>query len=293
MNNPKTNWLTLLLALFRLIRRYPLLSLLVVIIGIGAYVYQSRDNLLYQGEPKAIGWGINTWFRTFRNHGFIVGYSDIRGNPLWVEYALTPVDESIPSLPRPTHFTTDTRAINRIKHDDYTKSGYDRGHNAPNYAMSHLYGKQGQLDSFLMTNISPQTPKLNRQFWQRLEAAEAKYFTKLADKVWVITGPVFTGSTERLSSSWRVEIPDAFYKIYITEAKANQPSKVLAFLVPQTVKGNEPLAQFVTSIDNIEAQTGLDFFRDLDDAIENKLEASIEPQAWDLQAVSNLPSRYY
>jgi endonuclease G len=282
-----------LLALFRLIRRYPLLSLLMVIIGVGGYVYQSRDNLLYQGEPKAIGWGINTWFRTFRNHGFIVGYSDMRGNPLWVEYALTPVDESIPSLPRPTHFKTDSRAINRVKHDDYTKSGYDRGHNAPNYAMSHLYGKQGQLDSFLMTNISPQTPKLNRQFWQRLELAEAKYFTKLADKIWVITGPVFTGSTERLSSSWRVEIPDAFYKIYITEAKANQPSKVLAFLVPQTVKGNEPLAQFVTRIDNIEAQTGLDFFSDLDDTIESQLEASIEPQAWDLQPVSNLPSRYY
>jgi endonuclease G len=281
-----------LLALFRLIRRFPLLSLLVLIIGLGAYVYQSRDNLLYQGEPKATSGGMNTWFRTFRNHGFIVGYSDIRGNPLWVEYALHPVDESIASLPRPSHFVTDWRAINRVSHNDYIKSGYDRGHNAPNYAMSHLYGKAGQSDSFLMTNISPQKPRLNQQFWQRLEEVEIKYFTKLADKVWVITGPVFTGSVERLSSSWTVEIPDAFYKMYITEAKPDQPSKVLAFLVPQTVKGHEPLAQFVTSIDNIEAQTGLDFFSDLDDVIETRLEASVEPQAWNLQAVSNLPSRY-
>lgn len=284
--------MNILFALFRFIRRFPLLSLLVLIIGVCGYAYEFRENLLYKGEPKATGWGINTWFRTFRNHGFIVGYSDIRGNPLWTEYAIYPVDESIPSLPRPSHFKTDWRAINRVKHDSYTKSGYDRGHNAPNYAISHLYGKEGQSDSFLMTNISPQTPKLNRQFWQRLEEVEVKYFTKLADKVWVITGPVFTGSTERLSSSWRVEIPDAFYKIYITQAKRNQDFKVLAFLVPQTVKGNEPLAQFVTSIDNIEAQTGLDFFSDLDDVIETPLEASIEPQAWDLQAVNNLPSRY-
>jgi endonuclease G len=281
-----------LFALFRFMRRFPLLSLLILIIGIGVYAYEFRENLLYQGKPEATGWGVKTWFRTLRNHGFIVGYSDIRGNPLWTEYAIYPVDESIPSLPRPSRFKTDWRAINRIKHDDYTKSGYDRGHNAPNYAISHLYGKDGQSDSFLMTNISPQTPKLNRQFWQRLEEAEVKYFTKLADKVWVITGPVFTGSTERLSSSWRVEIPDAFYKIYITQAKTNQDFKVLAFLVPQTVKGNEPLAQFVTSIDTIETQTGLDFFSDLDDITENKLEASIEPQAWDLQTVNNLPSRY-
>jgi endonuclease G len=158
--------------------------------------------------------------------------------------------------------------------------------------MSHLYGKDGQNDSFLMTNISPQKPRLNQQFWRRLEEAEIKNFTHLADKVWVITGPVFTGSTERLSSSWRVEIPDAFYKMYITEAKPNQPSKVLAFIVPQTIRGNESLSQFVTSIDTIEAQTGLDFFSDLDDVIEDRLEASIEPQAWDLQAVSNAPYRY-
>jgi endonuclease G len=284
--------MNILFALFRFMRRFPLLSLLILIIGISGYAYEFRENLLYQGKPEATGWGVKTWFRTLRNHGFIVGYSDIRGNPLWTEYAIYPVDESIPSLPRPSHFKTDWRAINRIKHDDYTKSGYDRGHNAPNYAMSHLYGKDGQSDSFLMTNISPQTPKLNRQFWQRLEEAEVKYFTKLADKIWVITGPVFTGSTERLSSSSWVEVPDAFYKIYITQTKVNQPFKVLAFLVPQTVKGNEPLTQFVTSIDNIEAQTGLDFFSDLDDTIEDQLEASIDPQAWDLQAVNNLPSRY-
>jgi endonuclease G len=281
-----------LLSLFRLMRRFPLLSLLILIIAVSGYIFQSRNNLLYQGEPKATSWSMNTWFRTLRNHGFIVGYSDVRGNPLWVEYALHPVDESVPSLPRPSKFTKDWRAINRINHDSYTKSGYDRGHNAPNYAMSHLYGKDGQSDSFLMTNISPQKPRLNQQFWRRLEETEIKNFTKLADKVWVITGPVFTGSTERLSSSWRVEIPDAFYKMYITEAKPNQPSKVLAFIVPQTIRGNESLSQFVTSIDTIEAQTGLDFFSDLDDVIEDRLEASIEPQAWDLQAVSNAPYRY-
>jgi endonuclease G len=66
----------------------------------------------------------------------------------------------------------------------------------------------------------------------------------------------------------------------------------LAFIVPQTIRGNESLSQFVTSIDTIEAQTGLDFFSDLDDVIEDRLEASVEPQAWDLQAVSNAPYRY-
>lgn len=281
-------------SLLRVFTKSPKTSTLLAIIAFMVYACQP-DKGLYQGTPKATSWSPYTWTHVLHNHGFVVGYSDLRGNPLWVEYALSPIDESVPSLPRPSRFQTDDRAFNKIKHDDYTKSGYDRGHNAPNYAMSHLYGKEGQQDSFLMTNISPQTPKLNRQFWQRLEAVEAKHFTQFSDnKVWVITGPVFTGSTERLSSSWRVEIPDAFYKMYITEPKdSKKPLQVLAFLVPQTVKGNESLSDFVTTIDTIEEQTGLDFFKDLDDKTEDQLEAAKTPDAWQLQTVNNTPSLYH
>jgi len=74
------------------------------VLGAGNYAYEiniARPVLLYQGEPKA-GRNITSWFRIFRNHGFILGYSDLRGNPLWVEYALTPISESMPSLKRPS-----------------------------------------------------------------------------------------------------------------------------------------------------------------------------------------------
>lgn len=290
------NLLKVLTVLFRIIRLHPSLLLLSLILGAGYYGYEAKiahPALLYQGEPRALSAkNADTWFRIFRNHGFILGYSDLRGNPLWVEYALTPASENGHSLKRPSRFETDWRSINRVSHDSYQKSGYDRGHMAPNYAISRLYGKQGQHDSFLMTNITPQKPNLNQKLWQRLEETEIDVFAKSFGKVWVITGPVFTGAVERLASDWTVEIPDAFYKIYITEATPAAKSVVLAFLVPQTVNGKEPLTQFVTSIDKIEAQTGLDFFADLDDRIENALEAAIDERPWRLQAVSRLPSRY-
>jgi len=279
--------LKLLPGLFRLSRKHPVLLLIVFGLGMGGYGYEvkiARPELLYQGTPQSRDANnIDTWFRIFRNHGFILGYSDLRGNPLWVEYALTP-EANTPSLKRPNRFETDWRSINRVSHDSYQKSGYDRGHMAPNYAMSHLYGRAGQADSFLMTNITPQKPKLNQQLWQHLEETEIKHFVKNFGKVWVVTGPVFSGTVERLSSDWTVEIPDAFYKIYITEASTGKPPVALAFLMPQTVNGKEPLAQFVTSIDNIEAQTGLDFFAQLDDRTEAALEAAVEPQPWNLQA---------
>ena len=290
--------LKLLIGLFRLSRRHPVLLLIIGGLGFGGYGYEvkvARPALLYQGAPQARdGKNIDTWFRILRNHGFILGYSDLRGNPLWVEYALTDGAENTPSLKRPGHFETDWRSINRVSHESYRQarsersrhSAYDRGHMAPNYAMSHLYGKEGQADSFLMTNISPQKAKLNQQVWQRLEEAEIKHFAKLFGKLWVLTGPVFTGTVERLPSDWRVEVPDAFYKIYITEAAPGKPSIALAFLMPQSVSGKEPLVQFVTSIDNIEAKTGLDFFAQMDDRIEAALEAAVLPQPWKLQAVA-------
>lgn len=285
----------LLLGLFCLSRKHPVLMLIILGLSLGGYGYEvkvARPALLYQGAPQARdAKNSDTWFRILRNHGFILGYSDLRGNPLWVEYALTPA-ENTSSLKRPNHFETDWRSINRISHESYQKSGYDRGHMAPNYAMSHLYGREGQANSFLMTNITPQKPKLNQQLWQRLEEAEIKHFAKIFGKVWVVTGPVFSGTVERLTSDLTVEIPDAFYKIYITEATLGKPSIALGFLVPQTVNGKEPLTQFLTSIDNIEAQTGLDFFAQLDDRTEVALEAAIEPLPWNLQAVGKSPSHH-
>lgn len=274
-------------------RRYPVLLLLIVGLGAGQYAYEvkvARPAMLYQGEPQVRdAKNVYTWFRVFRNHGFILGYSDLRGNPLWVEYALTPANDK-PSLKRPSHFETDWRSLNRVSHESYRKSGYDRGHMAPNYAMSHLYGWEGQMDSFLMTNITPQKAKLNQQVWQHLEETEINQFAKTFGKVWVIAGPVFSAEAERLSSDWAVEIPQAFFKIYLTEAAGGRPPMALAFLVPQTVGGHEPLAQFMTNIDTIEAQTGLDFFAELDDRFEARLEANVDPQPWGLPASDRLPA---
>jgi len=287
--------LKLLPGIFSLSRKHPVLMLIILGLGLGSYGYEAkitRPALLYQGAPQACNArNIDTWFRILRNHGFILGYSDLRGNPLWVEYALTP-ETNMPALKRPHRFETDWRSINRVSHDSYQNSGYDRGHLAPNYAISHLYGRAGQADSFLMTNVTPQKAKLNQQLWQHLEETEIKQFAKNFGKVWVVAGPVFSGTVERLSSDWMVEIPDAFFKIYITEATPGNPPIALAFIVPQTVNGHEPLAQFLTSIDNIEAQTGIDFFAELDDRIEAHLEAAIEPLPWNLPATNKLSSHY-
>ncbi len=86
-----------LLGLFCLCRKHPVLMLIVLGLGLGSYGYEvkiARPALLYQGAPQSRdAKNIDTWFRILRNRGFILGYSDLRGNPLWVEYALIPAAE--------------------------------------------------------------------------------------------------------------------------------------------------------------------------------------------------------
>ncbi len=278
--------------LWRQLRRHPLLALaapVLLSLWYAVEVWLLRPDLTYQGLPRTTATTPWTWHRVLRNDGFLVGWSDLRGNPLWVTYRVTDIPDNAPRLPRPGSFRRDWRSLNPLDHDSYTRSGYQRVHLAPNYAISRLYGREAQLQTFLMTNISPQRAGLNQKLWQRLEELEVDHFAPRVGELWVITGPIFEAPRERLSSSLLVEIPDAFYRIWISPGAI--PS-ALAFRVPQGVRGTEPLTRFVTSIDAIEAATGLDFFHALPDDIEAPLEAARSPDTWGLPEVARRAPRY-
>jgi len=132
---------------------------------------------------------------------------------------------------------------------------------------------------------------VNQKIWQRLEHVAAKKFSKQFETFWVVTGPIFSKHPKMLKNT-NIAIPQAFYKIFITPKNGLSPPQALAFIMPQTAKPNDSLIKYVTSIDEIEKQTGIDFFWQLDDKIEQKIESEIKYKSWKLQKVANLPSRY-
>ncbi len=248
-----------------------------------------RPDYVYAGVPQQMQWSQPTnWVHILRNPGFLVGYSEIRRNPLWVAYRARPVARKR-SMPRPGNFSRDYRTLIAVMQADYDRSGYDRGHLAPNYLMAQVHGREAQLASFRMSNITPQKPRLNRELWQRLEEVEVDFFARWFKELWVITGPVFDSERAWLGSG--VEIPDGFYKIMLDIDRAGRP-RVVAFLVPQNVRGSAPLEAFVTTVDQLEQITGFDFFPELDDITEAKLEASLPDAHWKLKEVGRMPSRY-
>ena len=202
------------------------------------------------------------------NIGYVVGYDEKRHDPAWVCYRLFAVS-NLKAPPRPKGFSVDGRTRSRIASADYSGSGYDRGHDAPNYAIAVCYGAEAQLETFLMSNIIPERPALNRQVWERLEQKEIKEYAQQFETIWVTTGPVFGAHDGHLGHG--VEVPEASYKIIADEEGGHV--RVLAFIIPQTVKGDENANQFLTSVDEVERETGLDFMSDLPDGEEDKVEA--------------------
>jgi endonuclease G len=165
------------------------------------------DPYYYGGMPRTTA-SFPDQLTVLTNIGYVVGYSEARKNPSWVCYRLSQVG-SLKAPPRPQQFTVDTRTGARVRPADYTGSGYDRGHMAPNYAIAICYGSAAQLETFLMSNILPQKPNLNRRIWERLEQVEIKEYAQRFKAVWVIVGPVFDAQPPRLRSG--VAVPKACF----------------------------------------------------------------------------------
>lgn len=267
-------------------------TLLFVLAASGLWYWQEqdvRDRLSWMGVPTWDTPGLTNLHRVLRNDGVLIGWSDVRVNSLWVSYRLHAVDDPH-SGPRPD-FRRDWRTLWPIAPESYFGSGYDRGHLAPNYAIAAVHGREAQHQTFLMSNVSPQRPDLNRRLWQRLEEVVIDHFVPRFGAVQVIAGPVFP--TDFLANVFNrvglVEVPQAFYKIVVVPSERPM---ALAFLMPQTVQGSEPLDRYLVSIDEIEARTGLDFFHLLPDGIEAGLEGRVRTQGWALDEVARLPPRY-
>lgn len=231
--------------------------------------------ILYGGVPEVAA-GAGPAVRVLTNRGYVAGYSDELGNPLWAAYRVGDL-ERIPTPPaRPEKFEVDRRTAARVRPEAYSGSGYDRGHLAPNHAIATRHGAAAQRETFLMSNITPQRHALNAGLWQELERRIATSYPARYGEVWVIVGPVFGPQPKKLRDA--VAVPEAFFKIIIDENEGRL--RTLAFLVPQEAPADTDPARYLTTIDEIERRTGLDFLREIEDAAEAQIEARRAERVW-------------
>ena len=209
--------------------------------------------------------------------GFSIGYSRQYRQPLWVQYRLeareVAADAGTGVVSGQTiRFHKDPVVPGAPSPDDYTHSGYDRGHMAP--AGDMQWSAAALAASYAMTNVCPQHPHCNRRTLRRLEEL-IRSWARNEKELYVISGPVFRENPITIGNG-TIPVPEAFYKIVYD---VTPPQKMIAFLIPNR-ETKQPLCALMVTVREVEKVTGYDFFNFLPEPTQKRLELIVSTNDW-------------
>ena len=208
-----------------------------------------------------------------RHNYFTLSYNEKYEQSEWVAYTIAAQNQSNQHFERPFYIQDEQVTTKSADWRNYKKSGYDKGHLCA--AADMKFSKKAFDETFLTSNISPQKHDFNEGIWNRLEQ-KTRYWATKYNGVYVVTGPVLSDGLSTIGQE-DVAVPNYFYKIILKEI--NGTKSIIAFMMPAQ-DSDAPLYNFVTSVDNIEKITGIDFFPNLEDSLENELEKNNNYKAW-------------
>ncbi|RSM21615.1 DNA/RNA non-specific endonuclease [Aeromonas salmonicida] len=237
---------------------------LVVTIGFALTAFSSWSAEFQCGDHVKLGIPSQS-SQLLCREGYAAGYNYDTKVSDWVSYRMTETSAQ-GNVTRTNKFAEDKDVPVQFRATlaDYHRSGYDRGHQAPAADMRST--TTTMKESFLLTNMTPQLPELNRGAWRILEEKARQWAITYKD-VYVITGPVFTGSDESIGNG--VTVPNGYYKIVMDI----ENKEAIAFIIPQENIQASKLADYIVTVDEVEERTGLDFFSELPDEEEEAMES--------------------
>lgn len=260
---------------------YSLIAIVIILIVFGyEYVLKEEESTQIIKKGETVKTNTNEYFlptsttgQIVHHEGYSLSYSEPHEQAEWVAYELKKTHLTHTNFKRP-YFEIDEAVKTKAAHwRNYKQSGYDRGHLCP--AGDRKHSKSAHDETFLTSNISPQEHDFNSGIWSTLEQ-RVRYWARKYNGVFVVTGGVLKGDMKTIGDE-KVSVPNQFYKILIDNNSGE--TKMIAFLIPHE-NSNQPLYDFVVSVDELEKLTGINFFSELDDVIENRLEASSNYKGW-------------
>lgn len=209
-------------------------------------------------------YGIPAADQVLFNRFYVTGYSYYYRQAKWTLQIIDPplVDPDDMTVQRSDNFRKDFRVpeMFRAEKADYVGTGFDRGHLVAS-ADQHDVELQNS-ETFLLTNMSPQKPGLNRKKWRELETAVRELNDRSDILVtYVVTGPIFyfdkpTTVIGAKKEDVSIPIPHAFYKSILTENKRGK-FYMRSFIMDNEDQGDTPLADFRVPTEKVEKLAGM------------------------------------
>ena len=174
----------------------------------------------------------------------------------------------------------------RTELEDYRGTRYNRGHICP--SADRLCSKNANEQTFYLSNMQPQIYDFNAGVWGNMENQLRKWNeNRFRDTLFVCKGGTIAEGqtldpgTLVPGSSMKLLVPKYFFMAIL--CKKNEGYKAIAFWAEHKADHSTKLTPYLISIDRLEELTGIDFFCNLPDNIENSVEKLCSLSSWGLQ----------
>jgi endonuclease G len=191
---------------------------------------------------------------------FVLSYNPRLRVANWVSWRL--VEADLGPAPRRDDFHPDQLLPASFPHvgpREYGGSGFDRGHLCP--AQDRSSTPEAMTSTFVMTNIQPQRPRLNRGPWERLEVFE-RALAKQGRQLFIVAGGLFDAAPATIGKG--LAVPRANYKIIVVLEPGQGPeavrpeTRIYAVRMPNE-NALQPWPQYLVTVDQLERESGYDF----------------------------------
>jgi len=210
-------------------------------------------------------YGVPAADKVLFNRHYVLGYSYYFRQAKW---ALEIIDPDNIGLERADNFRSDYRVPSSFRADlaDYKNSGFDRGHLVA--SANQIETELQNSETFLLSNMSPQLPKFNRQIWKELETKVRELNKKKSIfETYVISGPIFffdknivcIGSEDTNGVS--LPVPHSYFKSVLTENSRGN-LHMWSFILPNIENSNE-LETYLVPTNKLEKIAGIELWENL------------------------------
>ncbi len=241
---------------------------------------------LTMGNPSNAVTDITTPLNYLIQRGqYATSYNRDRGIPNWTSWEL---DASWIGSASRGDFKTDStlpKGWYMVNTGDYSGTGFSRGHMCPSADRTITEPDNDTL--FLMTNMIPQTQAQNGGPWEVLEGY-CRSLAQQGNKLYIVSGPYGEGGTGLNGymtsiAGGKIAVPAKTWKvIMVLPAGTNDVSRVtdstrcIAVIMNNDLGPFNSWGSYRVSVDEVEALTGFDFFSNVPQAIQAKIEAVVD-----------------
>ncbi|MDR9900529.1 DNA/RNA non-specific endonuclease [Aetokthonos hydrillicola Thurmond2011] len=187
---------------------------------------------------------------------YALSYNRSKGTPNWVSWELN--SSWLGGVDRQNNFRPDDTlpaGWERVMPNVYSRSGYDKGHVIP--SGDRTTSAQDNSQTFLMTNMMPQTPDNNRHTWEGLEVY-CRQLARQGKELYIIAGTY--GSQGTLKG--QVTIPQSIWKVVVVldrPGAVTGNTRVIAVNVPNQQGINYDWRAYRVGVKTLEGLTGYHF----------------------------------